>query len=91
MIFSGKFFVVAALLGIALVGISVDPELPSIAMGFDYGKFLSSHLGTVSLTSLIGIGLVIGLSIPRKRGKRDRDQGSPSDPDRYGGSHPFNK
>ncbi len=91
MIFSGKFFVLAALLGIALVGISIDPELPSIVMGFDYGGFLSSHLGSVTLTSLIGIGLVIGLRISRKRGNRNGDQGSASQGGSYRSSHPYNK
>jgi hypothetical protein len=91
MIFSWKFFGAAAVLGIVLLGISIDPELPRLALEFDYGKFLDSHTWTVSLTVLIGIGLVIGLMNFTRRGNRDEDQGSPSDPGRYGGSHPFNK
>jgi len=91
MIFSGKFFVLAAVLGIALVGISIDPELPNLALEFDYGKFLGSHLGTVSLASLIGIGLVIGLRNFRRRGNRNGDQGSASQGGSYRSSHPYNK
>lgn len=91
MIFSWKFFVGAAVLGTAILGVSIDPELLSLAMGFDYGKFLSSHLGSVSLASLIGIGLVIGLRNFRKRGNRNGDQGSASQGGSYRSSHPYNK
>jgi len=91
MIFSKPFFVMAAVLGIVIVGISIDPELLSLVLKFEYGKLFSSHFWTISAFLLVGIGLVIVRKQSRKQRGRNRDQEPPSRVDTYRSSHPYNK
>ena len=87
MIFSSKFFLAAAVLGLALVGISVDPGLLSYLLDSGYWKFFVLHFWTVSLSLVVGIALGVGLAQSRK-GRNRSGPDSGSDPNR---SHPFNK
>ena len=88
MIFSTKFFVAAAVLGIALAGISIDPALLNLVSQSDFAKLLDPHYraGAVALAVVIAL---LGLRRYSKARDRKRDFG-PED-DSYGGSHPFNK
>ncbi|HEV2247997.1 MAG TPA: hypothetical protein VGW37_15200 [Terriglobia bacterium] len=87
MIFSTKFFVAAAVLGIALAGISIDPALLDLVSQFHFAKLLDPHYraGAVGLAVVIAL---LGLRRYRKARDRKRDSGSEDD---YRGSHPFNK
>jgi hypothetical protein len=90
MIFSRNFFIVAGVLGIALVGISLDPGLISSVLGFGYAKFFRLHFGALTLVLLIVFGLLVALK-SRKGKKRDHDDDEPSADNRFHSSHPFNK
>ena len=91
MIFSRNFFIVAGVLGIALVGISLDPGLVSGVLGFGYAKFFSLHFWALTLALLIGFGLLVAVKYRKgkKRGQHDDDE--PSTDNRFHSSHPFNK
>ncbi|HET9177820.1 MAG TPA: hypothetical protein VFQ24_05620 [Terriglobia bacterium] len=88
MIFSTKFFVAAAVLGIALAGISIDPALLDLVSQFEYARLLGPHYRAVSVSVVLVVGL-LGLRQYRKGRNRRRGQG-PED-DLYRSSHPFNK
>lgn len=89
MIFSRNFFIVAGVLGFALVGISLDPGLISSVLGFGYARFFSLHFWAITVALLIVFGLLVALK-SRKEKKRDQDD-EPSADNRFHSSHPFNK
>lgn len=91
MIFSRQFFIVAAVLGLALVGFSLDPKLLHIIFEFDYWKLLNSHFWTVSLSFLIGIGIVIAMKESGRGKDRARNRNLPSGRGSHRSSHPYNK
>ena len=87
MIFSTKFFVAAAVLGIALAGISIDPALLDLVSQSHVAKLLDPHYraGAIGLAVVIAL---LGLRRYSKARDRKRDRGSEDD---YRSSHPFNK
>lgn len=88
MIFSTKFFVAAAVLGIALAGISIDPALLNLVSQSDFAKLLEPHYRA----GAVGLAVVIALLGLRQYSKaRGRKRESGSEHDSYRASHPFNK
>ncbi len=88
MIFSTKFFVAAAVLGIALAGISIDPALLNLVSQSDFARLLEPHYRA----GAVALAVVIALLGQRQNSKaRDRKRDLESEDDSYGGSHPFNK
>lgn len=87
MIFSTKFFVAAAVLGIALAGISIDPALLDLVSQSHVAKLLDPQYraGAVGLAVVIAL---LGLRQYSKARDRKRDFGPEDD---YRSSHPFNK
>ena len=87
MIFSTKFFVAAAVLGIALAGISIDPALLNLVSQSDFARLLDPHYRA----GAVALALVIALLGLRQYSKaRDRKRDLESEDDSLG-SHPFNK
>lgn len=88
MIFSSKFFLTAAVVGIALAGISIDPALLSFVSQLHYARLFDPQYRVVSIPVAVVVGL-IGLGQYRKRKNLRREQRSEAD--LYRSSHPFNK